>query len=197
VRGNLRGQLQFSPLFPLSPLRFGPNSNPSDAGSSRCGAVLVRSCAELYLAEMHNRCNLPHRSDPQRCQVAGRQRAGMSMAVGAPSIFPRVFEWRRAFPLATSPATAFENYCLVACCVRISHHAFLVTDLRMAVQVPTRRRFPARQRVAGKSHQCSDDNPCLSHKSSRICMGEARHVPSAVAAPLPPPRRLCLFSAFV
>ena len=39
----------------------------------------MRSCAELYLAEMQNRCNLPHRSDPQRCQVTGRQRAGMSM----------------------------------------------------------------------------------------------------------------------
>ena len=92
MRGNLRGQLQFSPLFPLSPLSFGSSwdqlaspiagigvpSLPSDLWIF-CGAVLVRSSAELYLAEMHNRCNLPHRSDPQRCQVTGRQRAGMSM----------------------------------------------------------------------------------------------------------------------
>jgi hypothetical protein len=68
----------------------------------------------------------------------------------------------------------------------------VATFMRMSVQVRTRWRFPARQRVARKSYQCSDDNPCLSHKSSRICMGWARHA-SAVAAPPPPlsPRRLC------
>ena len=64
-----------------------PASLPSDLWIV-CGAVLVRSCAELYLAEMHNRCNSPHRSGPQHCQVAGRQRAGSMMC--CPSVSTRL-----------------------------------------------------------------------------------------------------------
>ena len=76
--GEPEGALQFSPSFPLRTLLFGTNSTII-IGPGSCAELYVRSCAELYLAEMHNRCNLPHRSDPQRCQVTGRQRAGMSM----------------------------------------------------------------------------------------------------------------------
>ena len=44
MRGNLRGQLQFSPLFPLRPLTFGTNSTiiigpGSFAELYLCGAV--------------------------------------------------------------------------------------------------------------------------------------------------------------
>ena len=73
---DLSGQLQFSPMIPPQPPYFWDQLTwiPIWPWIS-CGAV----CAELYSAEMHNRCNLPHHSNPQRCQVAGRQRAGISM----------------------------------------------------------------------------------------------------------------------
>ena len=144
----------------------------------------MRSCAELYLAEMHNRCNSPHRSGPQRCQVAGRQRAGSMMC--CPSVFHASLNGEGPFRWLhlRQPRSKFTVSKRAACVYPIMHSSS-PTFMRMAVQVRTRRRFPARQRVAGKSHQCSDDNPCLSHKSSRICIGWARHVPSAVAAPPP------------
>ena len=100
VAGNCRESGRFKKrLKKLHPTfgyhnRLGTNSQvPSPASVPSlpsdlwifCGAVLVRSCAELYLAEMHNRCNSPHRSGPQRCQVAGRQRAGSMMC--CPSVF--------------------------------------------------------------------------------------------------------------